>query len=42
MSKKDKMINSKEEYKRYIKYEEENYKNSYPNFTKELKKILKY
>ena len=42
MSKKDKMINSKEEYKRYIKYEEENYKNSYPNFTKELKKILKF
>ena len=36
------MIKSKQDYKRYIKYEEENYKNSYPNFTKELKKILKF
>ena len=42
VTKKNKMINSKKEYKRYIKYEEENYKNSYPNFTKELKKILKF
>ena len=36
------MINNKQDYKRYIKYEEENYKDSYPNFTKELKKILKF
>lgn len=36
------MIKNKNDYKRYIKYEEENYKNSYPNFTNELKKILKF
>lgn len=36
------MIKNKNDYKRYIKYEEENYKNSYQNFTKELKMILKF
>ena len=36
------MIKNKQDYKRYIKYEENNYKKSYPNFTKELKKILKF
>ena len=36
------MIKNKNDYKRYIKYEKENYKNSYPNFTKELKMILKF
>ncbi len=36
------MIKSKEDYKRYIKYEEENYRKSYSNFTSELEKILKF
>lgn len=36
------MIKSKEDYKRYLKIEEENYKYSYPNFTKELTNILKF
>ncbi|MBR3229850.1 MAG: serine acetyltransferase [Bacilli bacterium] len=36
------MIKSKQDYKNYIKYEEKNYKKSYPNFNKELKKILKF
>ena len=36
------MIQSKQDYQRYIKIEEENYKKSYPNFTKELKKILNF
>ena len=29
------MIKSKADYERYIKIEEDNYKKSYPNFTKE-------
>lgn len=36
------MIKSKADYERYIKIEEDNYKKSYPNFTKELKDILRY
>lgn len=36
------MIKNKEDYKRYINYEKENYKKSYPNFTKELKNIVKF
>lgn len=36
------MIKSREDYERYIKIEDTNYKESYPNFTRELKKILKY
>ena len=36
------MIKSREDYKRYLKIEEENYRKSYPDFTKELKDILKY
>ncbi len=36
------MIKSKEDYERYIKKEEENYRKSYSDFTKELKDILKY
>ena len=36
------MINSKSDYKRYIKKEVDNYKKSYPNFTYELKKIVKF
>lgn len=36
------MIKNKEDYLRYIKIEEENYKYSYPNFTKELKNIVKF
>ena len=36
------MIKSKEDYKRYLKTEEENYKKSYQNFTKELKDIVKF
>lgn len=36
------MINSKEDYKRYINYEEAKMRKSYPNFTSEHKKILKF
>ncbi|MBR3198438.1 MAG: serine acetyltransferase [Bacilli bacterium] len=36
------MIKSKEDYKRYIKVEEENYRYSYNKFTKELESILKF
>ena len=36
------MINSKEDYLEFIKYEEDNYRNSYPNFTLELTRILKF
>ena len=36
------MIKSKNDYKRYIKLEEDNYKKSYPNLTTELKKIMKF
>ena len=36
------MIKNKQDYKKYIKIETENYKRSYPEFTKELKSILKF
>ena len=36
------MIKTQDDYKRYIKIEEDNYRDSYPNFTKELEKILKF
>ena len=36
------MIQNKNDYKRYIKIEKDNYHESYPNLTKELKKIIKY
>lgn len=36
------MIKSKDDYKYYIKYEEDNYRKSYPIFTNELEIILKF
>lgn len=36
------MIRNKEDYKRYIKIEEDNYIKSYPIFTREHKKILRF
>lgn len=36
------MIRNKDDYKRYIKIEKDNYHYSYPNLTKELKKIIKF
>ena len=36
------MIKSKKDYKRYLKIEINNYKDSYPNFTKEHKNIIKF
>ncbi len=36
------MIRSKKDYQRYLKVEEEFYHSSYPHFTNELKKILKF
>ncbi len=36
------MIKNKNDYKRYIKLEEDNYKESYPNLTTELKRIMKF
>ena len=36
------MIKNKKDYKRYIEIEEQIYKKSYPDFTNELKRILKF
>lgn len=36
------MINNKKDYKHYIKVEINNYKNSYPDLTLELKRIIKF
>lgn len=36
------MITDKKQYIDVLKYEEDNYYNSYPMFTRELKNILKY